>query len=209
MVDFNQALDARLVDDRFARRLAKVRWIHSRIRFGCDTPKQVEDCERAMEMINSYGFKGEYFLYCMLHGTFEECYNRIHHWWERNHEKRSQHVGYGIYPYAQPFRDPHNPRMKIPVWQKYMANWTNKKQLFESIDFHEFIPRKGFQCSQLLDEHKIEYKTMPKTIDKELYDKAVSVPWELMGEYIDQMSDDELVAKARRVQIDKYHREED
>ncbi len=36
-VDFNQALDARLVTDEWARLLAKVKWLESnRIRFGCD-----------------------------------------------------------------------------------------------------------------------------------------------------------------------------
>lgn len=41
-VDFNQALDARLVDDRFARLLAQCKWIDRRIRFGCDTPRTGE-----------------------------------------------------------------------------------------------------------------------------------------------------------------------
>jgi hypothetical protein len=62
-VDFNQALDARLVTNEYAQLLAKIKWIDRRIRFGCDTPKQIEDCERAIAMINGYGFKGEYFLY--------------------------------------------------------------------------------------------------------------------------------------------------
>jgi len=66
-VDFNQALDARLVTDEFAQLLAQVKWLDkNRIRFGCDTPKQIEECERAMEMITGYGFKGEYFLYTSL-----------------------------------------------------------------------------------------------------------------------------------------------
>lgn len=70
-VDFNQALDARLVTDDFARKLAKVKWLDkNRIRFGCDTKKQIEDCERAMELIISHGFKGEFFFTLCSMTTF-------------------------------------------------------------------------------------------------------------------------------------------
>lgn len=44
-VDFNQALDARLVTPEIGKLLAQVRWL-TFIRFGCDTPKQIKDCER-------------------------------------------------------------------------------------------------------------------------------------------------------------------
>ena len=115
-VDFNQALDARLVNDEYARLLAKIKWLHNRIRFGCDTHGQIAECERAMALINGYGYNGEYFLYTMIGGKsdFAESYNRVHYWWLRNHEIRSQHRGNGIYPYAQPYRDPDNPRFTPP-----------------------------------------------------------------------------------------------
>lgn len=67
-IDFNQAMDARLVTPEIADLLARVKWI-KRIRFGCDTPAQVEHCERAISLIDKAGYKGEYFFYCMLHGT--------------------------------------------------------------------------------------------------------------------------------------------
>lgn len=67
-IDLNQANDARLVTDEFAGQFAKVKWIHGRIRFGCDTTAQIKYCEEAMEKINSYGFSGEYFLYTMIGG---------------------------------------------------------------------------------------------------------------------------------------------
>jgi hypothetical protein len=51
-VDFNQALGARLMTDDFAKLLAKVKWLdNNRIRFGCDTPRQIQECERAMAML--------------------------------------------------------------------------------------------------------------------------------------------------------------
>lgn len=146
-VDFNQALDARLVTDDFARKLAKVKWLEkNRIRFGCDTKKQIEECERAMELIISHGFKGEFFLYTMLNDDFQESYDRIHYWWDKLQEQRDKHSSNLVYAYAQPYRDPNNPHHQIPQWQKDMANWVNKKAHFVAHSFEEFQPRKGFRC---------------------------------------------------------------
>ena len=148
-VDFNQALDARLVTDEFASLLAQVKWLdNNRIRFGCDTHKQIEDCERAMEMITGYGFTGQYFLYTMLNDDFGECYDRINHWWLRMRKVREQHEGRQVYAYAQPFRDPDDPARPIPQWQKDMAGWVNKKAHFVAHSFEEFEPRKGFRCRE-------------------------------------------------------------
>lgn len=135
-VDFNQALDARLVTPDVARLLAKVRWM-KRIRFGCDTPGQIEDCKRAMSLIRSAGYRGEFFLYCIIM-DFEESYRRISHW--RTDKK--------VIPFAQPFRDPCNPRQCIPQWQKDMAHWVNRKELYAMCDFKDFEPRKGFLCRE-------------------------------------------------------------
>ena len=152
-VDFNQALDARLVTDDFARQLAQVKWLDkNRIRFGCDTPAQIQECERAMDMIISYGFKGEFFLYTMLNNDFWECYNRILYWWDKLQEQRKNHSSNLVYAYAQPYRDPNNPHHQIPQWQKDMANWVNKKAHFVAHSFEDFTPRKGFKCKQYLKQ---------------------------------------------------------
>lgn len=150
--DFNQALDARLVTDEYARLLARIKWIDRRIRFGCDTKGQIQECERAISMINGYGYRGEYFLYTMIGGKsdFKESFERINYWWKRNHECRAKHLP-NIYPYAQPYRDPDNPHHAIPMWQKDMAQWVNKHQIFQMTDFANFSPRKGFKCSEYFD----------------------------------------------------------
>lgn len=150
-IDFNQAVDARLMTDDFARLFAQVKWLDHRIRFGCDTHAQIEHCERAISMINGYGYKGEYFLYTMLNDNFKECYERIMYWWERNHRCREEHKP-NIYPYAQPYRDPDNPHRPIPQWQKDMAQWVNKHQIFQISDFASFEPRKGFRCVEYLND---------------------------------------------------------
>lgn len=137
-VDFNQGLDARLVTDDVARLLAKVRWI-KRIRFGCDTPGQIAECERATALIDKYGYKGEYFFYCILLDDFDESFFRVNYW--RNKGKR-------YLPHAQPYRSLNNTSHIIPQWQKDLAGWADKKWIFRSCEFKDFEPRKGFKCSE-------------------------------------------------------------
>lgn len=151
-VDFNQALDARLVDDTFAKLLARVKWLDNRrIRFGCDTPQQIEECERAMSLIDGYGFKGQYFLYTMLTEDMEESYERIIHWWKRLQKACQTKSGNMVYAYAQPYRDPDNKNHVVPQWQKDMARWVNKKNLFSTINFENYQPRNGFYCGQYFE----------------------------------------------------------
>lgn len=137
-VDFNQGLDARLVTDDIAQLLARVKWMNC-IRFGCDTPGQIAECERATALIDKYGYKGEYFFYCILMNDFKEAFNRVNHWRKR---------GRRFLPYAQPYRDLNNPHQIIPQWQKDLAGWVDKKWIFRSCEFKDFIPRKGFKCSE-------------------------------------------------------------
>lgn len=140
-VDFNQGLDARLVTDDIARLLTRVKWI-KRIRFGCDTPGQIAECERATALIDKYGYKGEYFFYCILLKDFKEAFERVNHWKKK---------GGRFLPHCQPYRDLNNPRQIIPQWQKDLAGWADKKWVFRSCEFKDFIPRKGFKCSGYFD----------------------------------------------------------
>lgn len=136
-VDFNQGLDARLVTDEIARLLAQVKW-YKDIRFGCDTPQQIGEVERAAELVDKYGYKGRYFLYCILM-EFGESYRRVNYWKKK---------GRRFMPYCQPFRDVDNPRQIIPQWQQDMAQWADKKEYYMSCEFKDFSPRKGFKCRE-------------------------------------------------------------
>jgi hypothetical protein len=139
--DFNQGLDARLVTDDIARLLARVKWI-KRIRFGCDTPQQIDECERATSLIDRYGYRGEYFFYCILLDDFNESFSRVNHWRSR---------GGRFLPHAQPYRDVNNPHHIVPQWQKDLAGWADKKQVFRTCEFKDFEPRKGFRCRQYFE----------------------------------------------------------
>jgi len=137
-IDFNQAMDARLVTDEIAELLARIKWQRF-IRFGCDTPGQVKECEQAIERIQSHGFTGEFFLYTILRGDINECYERVSYW------KQERFCG-RIKPFGQPELDFTTTKQNIPQWQKDMAHWVNKKSVYTSCDFKEFSPRKGFYC---------------------------------------------------------------
>ena len=137
-VDFNQALDARLVTEDIAKLLAKVRWIDF-IRFGCDTPKQIEECEKAMDLVNKYkGKPGQYLMYTMIDKDINEAYNRLSHF--RSYKN--------VRVVAQPFRDINNPSQVIPQWQKDMAHWAMRRVYYASCDFKDFEVRKGFKCGE-------------------------------------------------------------
>mgnify|MGYP000327645548 FL=1 len=139
-VDFNQGLDARLVTDDIARLLAKVKWI-KRIRFGCDTQQQILEVERAAKLIDKYGYKGEYFLYCILI-DFKESFSRVNYWKMKDRK---------FIPHCQPYRDINKQHQIIPQWQKDMARWADKKELYLSCDFKDFSPRKGFKCEEYFE----------------------------------------------------------
>lgn len=155
-IDFNQAIDARLVNEDNAKLLAKIRWLESRIRFGCDTKAQIAECDRAIELIVKHGYKGQFFLYTMLHGDINECLERINHWRERIIRRQNGEKINATYPHAQPYRDPHGIN-DVPQWQKDMANWCNKRMVFYTTSFEEFSPRKNFKCKFYLNENKSFY----------------------------------------------------
>lgn len=142
-VDFNQAMSARLVTDEVAKILAHVRWLGGMIRFAADTAKQISEVETAMFLIDKHrealGKKpASYLIYTIIDGNIQCCYERLAYF---RKFKRVRIQG-------QPFRDFNNPRQVIPQWQKDMARWANRKELYTSFDFKDFQPRKGFICSE-------------------------------------------------------------
>lgn len=82
--------------------------------------------------------KGEYFLYCILM-DFEESFARVNYWKSKSRR---------FLPHCQPFRDLNNPHQIIPQWQKDMAYWADRKEIYMSCDFKDFSPRKGFLCKE-------------------------------------------------------------
>ena len=57
----------------------------------------------------------------------------------------------GISPFVQPYRDFNNDR-KPTLYEKDVAQWANKHQIFKSCDFADFSPRRGFKCNYYLKQ---------------------------------------------------------
>lgn len=143
-IDVNQGMSARLVTKDVAEILARVKWMTSfSIRFAADTPKQIAEVENAMRLIDAECERiGKtprfYFIYTMIDGDIQACYERLAYF---KHKPKCRIQ-------AQPYRDFNNPNQVIPQWQKDMAHWANKKEIFASCDFKDFKPRVNFVCSQ-------------------------------------------------------------
>lgn len=137
-IDFNQAMDARLVTEDIAKMLAQVKWI-SPIRFGCDTHRQIEHCRKAMQMIDKYRKTPAFYLFYTIIGEdINEAYERLSTFRDNS---RVRIVG-------QPYRDFNNPNQIIPQWQKDMARWSMRRELYATCDFKDYEPRKGFKCKE-------------------------------------------------------------
>lgn len=143
-VDFNQAMDARLITPQYARLLSRVKWFPY-IRFGCDTHAQIEHCERALALLHENGWHGNVFLYCMITSDFDESIARVSYWRDKLVE------GDKTYPHVQPYLDFNDPNWKPPKWQQDMARWSGIISLKKTFPIMEYVPRNGFVFSMYND----------------------------------------------------------
>ena len=138
-VDFNQGLDARLIDYDMAKLLKQVKWIRQ-IRIACDSEEMIKQIERVVDLFKIIGVSSKmFFVYCLITDNLEESYKRI------NILKRL-----GVDVFAQPYID-FTKKSYPKKWQNDLAYWVNKKMIFKSCDFKEFKPRKDFKCSKYFD----------------------------------------------------------
>ena len=56
---------------------------------------------------------------------------------------------FGIKPYVMPYRDFENKRTPSQ-YEKDLAQYVNKPQIFKTCSFADFMPRKGFKCAEYL-----------------------------------------------------------
>jgi radical SAM superfamily enzyme YgiQ (UPF0313 family) len=134
-LDFNQGLDARLIDNDIAKLLSKVKW-YKPLRLACDSISMKEPIRKTVELLRKYNCTPkQYFIYVLLK-DLQDSYDRINFCKEL-----------GLDAFAQPYRD-FTPNQIIPQWQRDMARYTNLKQLYRKIDFKDYVPRKNFKCNQ-------------------------------------------------------------
>ena len=120
-VDFNQGLDARLIDDDVADLLSRLKWIRF-IRMAADTDAMLDVVLRAVGRLASRGVKPwRVFVYVLVTDI-------------PSAERRAIALrAAGVEPFAQPYRDfaagtgPTRDQMRF-------ARWVNHKAIFNSVE---------------------------------------------------------------------------
>jgi hypothetical protein len=94
-IDLNQGMDARLVDERIAGIIGRLKWIKY-IRFSCDTVQQIESITNSAALLAEYGIKPyRIFVYILVRKDIKDAAYRV----ERLRELK------GISLYAQAERN--------------------------------------------------------------------------------------------------------
>ena len=127
-VDFNQGLDARIIANNkdIAKLLAKVRWIRQ-IRMACDTKSQIPYIDKAITYLNEYGLKSYKIFVYVLVKDIDDAMERVVFLKAK-----------GCNPFAQPFRD-FTKDQKPTKEQKMFARWVNRKEIFNSVKWENYV----------------------------------------------------------------------
>ncbi len=123
-VDFNQGLDARLIDADIARRLAALRWLKP-LRLSCDNKSQMAEIQRAVSLLRAAGVTPrQYFCYVLVKDVDDA------------HERVELLRTLKVDPFAQPYRDAQN--TPVLPQQRQFARWVNHKAVFNSVSWSDY-----------------------------------------------------------------------
>lgn len=123
-VDFNQGLDARLIDDSIAKLLGKVKWLHP-IRLACDSSSMIEPIRKAVELLRWHNATpSQYFCYLLV-TDIEGALERVKFL-----------KGIYVYPFAQSYRD--KTGTEPTKEQKAFCRWVDHRAVFRSTTWEEY-----------------------------------------------------------------------
>lgn len=124
-VDFNQGLDARLIDDGIARRLAALKWLHP-LRLACDSAGQMESVQRAVTLLRWHNVTPRrYFVYVLVK-DIPDALERVRFL-----------KGMDLDPFAQPFRE-FTTNVDPSGEQMAFARWCNMKSIYKSTTWERY-----------------------------------------------------------------------
>jgi hypothetical protein len=123
-VDFNQGLDARLIDNAMAKLLAKLKWKPS-IRLACDSVEMIEPIRKAVELLRWHNATpSQYFCYVLVK-EIEDALERVRFL-----------KGIYVYPFCQPYRDKEGTEPTRE--QKRFARFCNHRAVFRSTTWEDY-----------------------------------------------------------------------
>ena len=128
-LDFNQGLDARLINEETARILSRVNWIRY-IRFACDTQAVIPAVLDAMRFMRNAGYRKDFFIYFLAEDA-EETHDRI---------LRIMDGDQKVTPYVMPYRNLDGDGEIVSEETKHLARWCNKAWIRKTIPFHKYNP---------------------------------------------------------------------
>lgn len=123
-VDFNQGLDARLIDDATARLLGKLKWLNP-LRIACDKSYMIPHIAKAVQHLRWHNVTPRrYFCYCLVQDVPEavECVRFL--------------KGIDVDPFCQPFMDEQG--TEPTQEQKAFARWVNHKAEYKSRTWEDY-----------------------------------------------------------------------
>jgi hypothetical protein len=124
-VDFNQGLDARLIDNSVAKLLAKVRW-HPELRLACDSVESMDAVTRAVSLLRWHNVSPKRLFCYVLSKDFESTYSRV-----------KMLKGIYVDPFVQTLRnmdDSFVPTKEMMDLKRYV----NNRRIFRSCSFEDY-----------------------------------------------------------------------
>ncbi len=125
-IDFNQGIDARLIDDGIAKLLSKVIWLHP-VRLACDTSASIKQLKKAVTNLRWRNVTPvRYFVYCLVKDV-NEAMGRV-----------KEIKGIACDPFCQPYID-FRKNIEPTKEQKRFCRWVNWKSSFKSVWWEDYI----------------------------------------------------------------------
>lgn len=133
-IDLNQGMDARLVDDKIADILSRIKWIRF-IRFSCDQKTQIESIRNTVDLLKKYGVKPyRIFIYLLVTADIRDASERV----EALKEYKSINL------YAQAERNERQGtipnKMQLEFQNRYIYGGSYRRETWD-----EYCKRKGFK----------------------------------------------------------------
>lgn len=128
-VDFNQGLDARLIDDGVARRLSKLKWL-APVRLACDHKAMMKDVFRAITLLRWHNTIPQRYSVYVLVTDIEDALYRV-----------KLLNGMGVDSFCQPYRAPDGTPPTRE--QRRFARWVNTKALFRAHTWESYQEWRG------------------------------------------------------------------